>query len=119
MMRSYRESDERAGDRVVYFDYARSLAAGARPTPWRWIAAITLGSVAAVGTVAALAYALVGALSPSIFLMSLVALVSGVAMIPLMRSNRRLSGDNLVEARRHPAPPVSRRAEGGPRQDGS
>ncbi len=96
----YREKGERDGDRIVYFDYAKSLENRRRPIPWKVIgrSAVLYGVAAFV--VAGLGHwwepvsATRGALFaiPSLFL--------ALGLIPFIRSNRALSGDNFAEAKR-------------------
>jgi hypothetical protein len=99
MPASYRESDERAEDRIIYFDYARALEQKRRPIPW--------GTVVGFGTALALS-TFVGSLaySGSVALAALLAsigFVTAAGTIPLIRVQRALSGQNLVEVRRRGA----------------
>jgi hypothetical protein len=100
MPSSYREPDEREGERIVYFDYAKSLENQKRPIPWKEVARGAALSgvigfvVAAVGGIGDEPSAVRGLIFfvPCLFL--------GLGLIPLIRASRALSGDNFVAAKR-------------------
>lgn len=100
MPRSYRESDAREGDRIVYFDYAKALENRRRPVPWRRVLGVFLRAAAALAGMVAIRSAITGTLDEHVFLCVPFAAVVALGLIPLVRSNRMLSADNIVEARR-------------------
>ena len=99
-MSSYREPSERDGDRIVYFDYAKSLESKRRPIPWRLVARVFLRSIVSLAVATSFIYALTGKLHTGIFLYAVSAVVVSIGLIPVLRANRQLSADNIVEARR-------------------
>jgi hypothetical protein len=101
-MDSYRQPDQREGDRIVYFDYAKSLENRRRPIPWRAIgrSAVLFGVVGFVCASLGRYGATVSATRGLFFILPSMALALG--LIPFIRSNRALSGDNFAEAKRRP-----------------
>lgn len=100
MPSSYREPDDREGDRIVYFDYAKSLESRRRPIPWKDVgrAALFLGFTTFTGAairVSGEPWSIAGCL-----VFAVPAMLLALGLIPVLRSNRALSGDNFVEARR-------------------
>jgi hypothetical protein len=96
MPSSYRDPDERDGDRIVYFDYAKSLENRRRPLPWRDLSRAMIcssillfayGSLARSSLVYGLFLAVLGA-------------VHGLSIIPLIRVGRALSAKNIVTLER-------------------
>lgn len=100
MPSSYRERDEREGDRIVYFDYAKSLESKRTPIPWRPILGIFLLWLTSLAVVVAITYAFTGELYKYTFLFAAFAVVASLGLVPLVRANRQLSADNIVEVRR-------------------
>ena len=100
MPSSYREPDDREGDRIVYFDYAKSLESRRRPIPWKHVgrAALFLGFTTFTGSVIRFSgepWSIVGCL-----FLAVPAMFLALGLIPVLRSRSALSGDNFVEARR-------------------
>jgi len=102
MPSSYRRSDERDEDRIVYFDYAKSLENKKRPIPWKKVAC----GAAASGVMGFVVAALGGpfgmdepsAMRGLIFFVP--CLFLGLGVIPLIRAGRALSSSNFTEAKR-------------------
>ncbi|MBX3192294.1 MAG: hypothetical protein KF819_35215 [Labilithrix sp.] len=102
MPKSYRDGDERAEDRLVYFDYARSLEQRRRPMPWRALAGA--GATFAVVTFAAALRR--GSSLALAALFASIAFVCAAALIPAMLARRSLSGTNLVAIRKRGEAPI-------------
>lgn len=100
---SYREPDEPQmpeGERLVYFDYARSLENRKRPIRWRRLAL----SAVLFGIIGFVIAAMGGRRDPPSLLRGVFfgvpAMFLALGLIPIIRSNRALSGSNFAEAKR-------------------
>lgn len=100
MPSSYRQPDRRDEDRIVYFDYAKSLESRRLPIPWGLLARRALVAFVALLVVSAVAYLTrdQGAAYPVLTALTVLVCVPGA--IPLMRSNRALSGENFSSVKR-------------------
>lgn len=96
------KSSDRVSDRIVYFDYSKSLATQKRPIPWKVIAvdAVVFGFVGFYETATGGRFGFVepSALRGLVFTVPCMLLALG--LIPVIRASRALSGDNFVETKR-------------------
>jgi hypothetical protein len=101
MPQSYRRPDSREDDRMVYFDYAKSLASRKAPIPWRLVGRLCVVTLARCALAMLIGFGL-GLRSFQAY--GILALLAGLAcaigVIPILRTQRALSAANFTEVTR-------------------
>ncbi|CAN5875631.1 hypothetical protein BH11MYX4_BH11MYX4_27860 [soil metagenome] len=99
MPSSYREPDQRDDDRIVYFDYAKSLESRRAPFPWKVFGRAAAATLLTGVVTSVYAFVVTRELAHPLLCM-MAALVCIPGMIPLLLSNRALSGENISSVKR-------------------
>jgi hypothetical protein len=96
----YRQPGEREGDRIIYFDYAKSLESRKRPIPWKQLGTSCLALLCQSAVFGIALACGPPQFAAARFLCPLTALICTVGLISLIRSNRALSTENYTEVKR-------------------